>query len=487
MIIFINSDLKRILLSIIFEDYYNLNRKYMSGTKLQLQLEKLNSSLGGWTQILAGYKQWAKENDGVISEEEHQTMERIRKDILAIFIRIIEIGTEKGFYKASPEDKIVLAYNTKLIAFTKYFSDVTCKNRDAVVVVQSDVDKAEEGVDMVKAFHDFHKKNEAKITPPYKKIITIHPIEYYEERLTTVKAWLAEPEERYNDSELLKDYKEKKKEGPQPLVPPKQELLPETYFDPELEDDDAANARYKEYGDLPLYDEIDGIKSTDAIQGDDLGDCYAISALSAIASANPELIKQNIKVLENGLFEVTVYVREVENGVATERKKKTVVVDADFPSKVIDGVNVPIYAHSDDAEIWPMIMEKAYAKAMGGYDNIEGGTGEEALAVFTGSAPRNFIVSRSEGKLQFEEAGIINAHTKATFLAILKTAKMALLDSSSSIKSAAGFDLIGNHSYALSEYKGTTIKLRNPHGENHFEFEEKEDAVWLAMSKVAIL
>lgn len=40
-------------------------------------------------------------------------------------------------------------------------------------------------------------------------------------------------------------------------------------------------------------------------------------------------------------------------------------------------------------EIWPLLIEKAYAKLYGSYSNIEGGLVEKALEALTNGAPLN--------------------------------------------------------------------------------------------------
>jgi hypothetical protein len=437
------------------------------------------------------YKKWAKQNDGVISNSEQEKIDRLQTDNVLIRTRILKIELAKGIITSGPEDDVMASYNTRISKLLSYYSNITTKNRNAVVVDQADMDNATTLLALVKEMHAYYLKNKPKIENYHWMVDERgYPIKDYEDRLKEVEEWKKETEERYKDSALLKDYKDIKREGPQPLVPPRPELLSEEYHDPELAQDEYGIIHH-EFDKLPLYDEKGGIEATDVIQGDTIGDCYAISALSAIAKADPDLIKNNIKALGNGLYEVTLYIREVVDGKATERKEKKITVDSDFPAKVLDdGTKVPIYAHSDDAELWPMIMEKAYAKAMGGYDNIVGGIGEEALSVFTGKKPRNFLVLSHDSFSETTKIGDEFKNkdfTQKEFLKILSTAKMALFDSNAEATSASGFTLIKDHSYSLSSFDGNIIKLRNPHGKDDFEFDVKENNVWDAMSKVAIL
>jgi hypothetical protein len=54
-----------------------------------------------------------------------------------------------------------------------------------------------------------------------------------------------------------------------------------------------------------------------------------------------------------------------------EGKWQTVTLDMQFP---VDSVGKFCGAQSNDKNIWPMLLEKAYAKANGSYDNINFGT-----------------------------------------------------------------------------------------------------------------
>ena len=378
-------------------------------------------------------------------------------------------------------------YNEKLLKFQSYFSNVTCLNYNGRVVEQKDLEMVEESLRFVQEMQAFYLNNSSKVKD-YAWVAEFYTTVSFEKRLEQVKKWKNKTDERYTESQLLKDYKNVKNEGPQSLIPPKSELLPIEYHDPEVNDD--YGIVYADFDTLPLFDKLHGIEETDAIQGN-LGNCYAVSALSAIAKADPEIIKKNIKPLENELFEVTLNVRELIDGKASDRIEKKVIVDTDFPVEVMDnGIKKPYYVHSDYSEIWPMIMEKAYAKVMGGYDNLAGSTGAEALSVFTGKSIRNFIVMN---KNEFSETLEINnnftekSYSKLDFLKILASTKIALFDSSRNAFSQNNFALQKNHSYSMNSFDGKTIKLRNPQGKNDFEFDVKEDKVWESFSKIALM
>jgi len=56
------------------------------------------------------------------------------------------------------------------------------------------------------------------------------------------------------------------------------------------------------------------------------------------------------------------------------------------PSKGFKKVNPAFMRSKDRGELWPSILEKAYAKAMGSYAALEGGEPHEAMADLTGGA-----------------------------------------------------------------------------------------------------
>ena len=58
-------------------------------------------------------------------------------------------------------------------------------------------------------------------------------------------------------------------------------------------------------------------------------------------------------------------------------KPTEVVIDDRLPTK--DGELIFCGSKSNEAEFWPSLVEKAFAKLHGGYDKIEGGQASEGL------------------------------------------------------------------------------------------------------------
>lgn len=107
------------------------------------------------------------------------------------------------------------------------------------------------------------------------------------------------------------------------------------------------------------------IRPADVSQGA-IGDCYLIAALGALA-ATPEG-RRHIRdmIHDNGDRTYTV----------TFRDGKKVTVDDDFYTKG----NSLAYAKS--GELWPLILEEAYAKREGSYGAIVGGSGGDVFKDF---------------------------------------------------------------------------------------------------------
>lgn len=123
---------------------------------------------------------------------------------------------------------------------------------------------------------------------------------------------------------------------------------------------------------------VDGIKPSDIYQGR-LGDCYFLSSISALAEFPSRVERLLISKKENkkGCYCVALNI----NG-----DWKEIFLDDYFPTSR----RKILFCHSASAELWAMLLEKAYAKVYGGYWNIgTGGFAEDALKDLTG-APTEF-------------------------------------------------------------------------------------------------
>ena len=219
------------------------------------------------------------------------------------------------------------------------------------------------------------------------------------------------------------------------------------------------DAKYEEYkGDFSGA----GAKPEDVEQGA-LGDCYLLSALAAVARANPKAIEDLIKDNGDGTFDVTIYVDKAWVGKKFE--KKTINVKPTFPTK--DGS--PLYAAKGGEgpkgpRLWVMLIEKAFAIHKGSYPAMEGGFGGPAMEQITGKASERVDLSDKSEK---ELADLIDSKMKGG-AAVTAAADWVLLSSTKKKAAAEGVPSL-QHEYAVSgvDKSAMTIDLQNPWGFSH--------------------
>ena len=117
-----------------------------------------------------------------------------------------------------------------------------------------------------------------------------------------------------------------------------------------------------------------------------LGDCYFLSTLASLTevSARIQRIVYSKEANKPGIYCVAFVV----TGVWEE-----VIIDDQFVCK--PGSHEPAFDKTSTNELWVMILEKAWAKVYGGFNNIVGGLIREALHDLTGAPAITFF--NSEG------------------------------------------------------------------------------------------
>ncbi|ABX05491.1 MAG TPA: WXG100 family type VII secretion target [Herpetosiphon sp.] len=122
----------------------------------------------------------------------------------------------------------------------------------------------------------------------------------------------------------------------------------------------------------------------DDVKQGQLGDCYLMAGTAAIANTRPDIIRNAIRDNGDGTYTVTLYPEEGVSGFFGMRSKVEVTVTNEFVHS--KGSGALGYAQlSDEFEIWPMLVEKAYAQHKGGYANIVSGNAGEFMAILTGN------------------------------------------------------------------------------------------------------
>lgn len=162
----------------------------------------------------------------------------------------------------------------------------------------------------------------------------------------------------------------------QSLIGPDSSNVPSCYSDFEwTRARDLLNNNYQVFQDIGPNDVLQGM----------VGDCYLMCALSAIAE-RPGLVKRLIDTKEvnsEGVYAVWLNI---------SGKWREIVVDEYFPSR--NGKFMMALTKED--EIWPMLIEKAYAKFFGGYNTISGGFEWHALRDLTGAPVEMYRCSALE-------------------------------------------------------------------------------------------
>ncbi|MBZ4398313.1 C2 family cysteine protease [Myxococcus sp. MISCRS1] len=202
----------------------------------------------------------------------------------------------------------------------------------------------------------------------------------------------------------------------------------------------------------------DGTKAhwNDVQQGQ-IGDCYLMTSMGAIARANPALIENMVKGPDaSGNYTVTFQ---------DKGKPVNITVTPDLP---LNASGDPAYAgtpqENGKAELWPALVEKAYAQWKGGYPEIVHGNSAKAMEAITGKKSSSLDVDSTtladlDARLKAGEALTAGTHDDIKFLGI------DLPDGTDGARYKDG-TLVADHEYFITgvDTKAGTVTLRNPWG-----------------------
>lgn len=242
---------------------------------------------------------------------------------------------------------------------------------------------------------------------------------------------------------------------PRPPPPPP---TPRDLADPTVLTKHTTDTTWKPVQDGKLF--VDSINFDDVVQGS-IGDCYLAASLSAVAHANPDIIKNAIK--DNG--DNTFTVRFYENG-----REVKINVDGDMPQSAMGTAR---YAKSRTGnELWVGLLEKAYAQWKGGYDAIgNGGTSQAVIGALTGK----YVAFTSSTTLDAVYANVKRGAENHKPMA----APTRPTDSGTDY---SGTGVYANHMYTVlgaSEEGGQKyIQLRNPWGRSEHGSDGKDDGIF---------
>ncbi len=233
-------------------------------------------------------------------------------------------------------------------------------------------------------------------------------------------------------------------------------------------------ARFAGHAFIKGKGDAQAIAPNDVEQGA-LSDCWLLAAMIAVARASPDAIRDLIHDRGDGTYEVTLYVGDAHpvNG-TVQRTAKKFIVDSAFPvgtkgarryARSTDHGNKPM-----DIELWPMLIEKAYAKHMGAY---------VGMAYFGAGLDARFESAIEEllptGQMQSTPTSTLTAATATTLLSKARqTNRPVTMMTPLSLKAlhptlAKKWHLQEWHHYALRSVSvdDQTLSLDNPWGKDH--------------------
>eukprot|EP00753_Platysulcus_tardus_P013431 PLAT3679.10.p1 GENE.PLAT3679.10~~PLAT3679.10.p1 ORF type:complete len:805 (+),score=398.15 PLAT3679.10:58-2472(+) len=200
-----------------------------------------------------------------------------------------------------------------------------------------------------------------------------------------------------------------------------------------------------------------------------LGDCWFMCALSSLAEF-PALVRALFTIPGEGEMETSeggVYKLRLCKGGAWQ----TVTIDDYFPTFPEGG---PVYSRAHGAELWVLLVEKAYAKLHHGYSQLRGGWAYEGLMDLTG-APADYIRLEDEDIAADVDSGALwRRLARADANGYLISASTPGEDIYTEGGGAPGDDgpdsgLVPGHAYTVLQVKETSrgdrlLQVRNPWG-----------------------
>jgi hypothetical protein len=196
-----------------------------------------------------------------------------------------------------------------------------------------------------------------------------------------------------------------------------------------------------------------------------LGNCYFMSSIGALAPI-PQTILQlfrTLKVTENGYYEVIMEI---------DREWNIVILDDYFPCD--KKTKLPIFARPNGAELWAMLLEKAWAKINGGYLNIIRGQSIEVLAALT-----PFPIDRHDIE-DFKDVnalwGVLKKASDYQYIMTCGTKNQSSLIDEGLIPSH-GFTILGVQEGRINGELIRLLHIRNPYGFKEWqgEWSDKSD------------
>jgi hypothetical protein len=191
-----------------------------------------------------------------------------------------------------------------------------------------------------------------------------------------------------------------------------------------------------------------GEPSSADIDQDDIGDCYLVATMGAVANADPQRIKDRIKYdPRTGEFNVTLW-----DG---NQWREIPVTQADIQ----DNIDAHGASNEEGGPLWPAVLESAYAKmhAPGqGIKGIERGLAWDAMEALTGN--RGEVIIPASEAIPF-----VNHHIDQKIANALQNGQPVTISTN-----IVQGPLEQAHVYTVESITGTgsdaVVTLRNPWG-----------------------
>jgi hypothetical protein len=211
-----------------------------------------------------------------------------------------------------------------------------------------------------------------------------------------------------------------------------------------------------------------GVAADDVVQGQ-LGDCYFLSPVMAVARINPtriqRLIRGPVDTWADGtrIFEVDLY----EGHMIGSPSRRTFRVTDRFVTTASGDAR---YAQPGDLgvhgrEIWVMLLEKAWAAMRGGYDQAHFGLMKDGMTAVTGYDTDDTSIDGTSNRDIFREISDCVRAGKPVTIQTKQQFTPEELAEAADIE----YTVIAKHAYNVAgvDPNWQTIDIVNPHGENH--------------------
>ena len=203
--------------------------------------------------------------------------------------------------------------------------------------------------------------------------------------------------------------------------------------------------------------------SINDVQQGELGDCYFLSVLSAL-SENPERIKKLIpksKISDKGIYECNVFLHGYEI---------PIVIDDYFPVIENEDNNIAFAGINQESKsIWPLLLEKVWAKCNLSYEDIINGNSADAFQ-FLSPAPFGTYYHSNDNKSLFD---IIDNSIKKNYIVVSDIT----LTENTNLDYLSKMGLLTNHAYNIidtvtlkqNSAEVKLLKIRNLWGTNEWK------------------